>query len=240
MAASSASTQKTLFVVGAGASKEVEMPISSELKTLIANALNFRNTASDDADILHAIQSATNRSAPEINLYHQACKHICNAMPQVISIDNFIDQHSNDKRIELCGKLAIVRTILKAESQSSLFINLSNFNNKMMFESLEETWFASFWKLLTENCNKKDLEQRFSKVAFVIFNYDRCIEHYLHCSLRNTYQMSTSDAAHLVKCIEIYHPYGTVGSLPWQNTDNSVEYGDKPNSGQLLASSNMK
>lgn len=125
-------------------------------------------------------------------------------MPQAKSIDNFIDQHSDNKEIELCGKLAIIRTILEAEAKSSLFVDPSNIYNKMGFKEIENTWFTSFWKLLTENCSLSDLEERFKSVVFVIFNYDRCIEHYM------------------------YH------SLPWQNTVNSIMYGGTPMVNQLL------
>ena len=104
----------------------------------------------------------------------------------------------------------------------------------MNFVKLEGTWFTNFWKLLTENCSQVELEQRFKSVVFVIFNYDRCIEHYLYHSLQNTYPMSASEAAQLIKCIEIYHPYGTVGPLPWLSSSDSIMYGGTPNSAQLL------
>lgn len=235
------SSQKTLFVVGAGASHEVGLPIGSGLKECIVNVLSYKPKEGgiSDAIIGRALDIANNRFRSP---YIQACQHICGAMPQVISIDNFIDQHRGDGYIEQCGKFAIVRTILAAESKSSLFIDPSNINNKMKFgknpnsslKSLEETWLNSFWMLLTENCTAKDLEERFSKVVFIIFNYDRCIEHYLYHSLRNVYHMGEQAAAELVKSIEIYHPYGTVGSLHWQSEGNSIGYGEEPSHEQLL------
>lgn len=235
------SSQRTLFVVGAGASQEVGLPIGSGLKECIVNVLSYKPNEGGitDAIIGRALDMANNRFRSP---YIQACQHICGAMPQVISIDNFIDQHRGDEHIEQCGKLAIVRTILAAESKSSLFIDPSNINNKMKFgknqnpplKPLEETWLNSLWMLLTENCTEKDLKERFSKVVFIIFNYDRCIEHYLYHSLRNVYHLGEQAAAELVKGIEIYHPYGTVGSLHWQSKDNSIGYGEEPSHGQLL------
>lgn len=233
---------KTLFVVGAGASYEVGLPIGSGLKECIVNALSYkpREGSISDEIIGRALDIANNRNR---SLYIQACQHICEAMPQVISIDNFIDQHRGNEQIERCGKLAIVRAILAAESGSSLFINPLNVHNKMEFgnkhsnsllKPLEETWFNSFWKLLTENCTVEDLEERFSKVAFIIFNYDRCIEHFLYNSLLRIYRIGEKKAAELVKSIEIYHPYGTVGSLRWQSEVNTIGYGEEANHGQLL------
>ncbi len=189
-----------------------------------------------DYVIFNAFQVEASKSTqPNLtDLYVQAGHRIRDAMPQVISIDNFLDQHSDDKQIELCGKLAIVRKILEAESRSHLFIDPSNIYNKMRFSDIEHTWVTNFWKLLTENCSQEALEGRFKSVAFIIFNYDRCIEHYLYYSLQNVYNMSPGDAASLVKCIEIYHPYGTVGSLPWLGQPNSIEYGATPNPHQLV------
>lgn len=228
--------QKTLLIVGAGASNEVGLPIGSGLKAAIVQALSYQREIRGIGDELigRAIDLVAKREPAKIHQYHQACKHICEAMPQAKSIDNFIDQHSDNEQIELCGKLAIVRSILQAEAQSALFVDPSNIYNRIRFENLENTWFTCFWKLLTENCSQSDLEERLASVAFVIFNYDRCIEHYLYHSLQNVYRISAVDAAKLVNDIEIYHPYGTVGSLPWQNTGNSIMYGGTPSVNQLL------
>jgi len=239
------SQQKTLFVIGAGASNEVKLPVGADLKKLISNALDIRfddfgsRRISGDQLICDAFRVAA-RSDPrqDINPFLHSCWHIRDAMPQAISIDNFIDTHSDDKRIEICGKLAIVRTILDAESKSDLYYKLSRGNEKFKFHQLENTWFNSFWQLLTENCKASDLE-RLGKVALVIFNYDRCIEHYLHHAFQNYYKMSTSDASNILKHIEIYHPYGTVGSLPWQSQSHVIEFGGTPNPAQLLELANQ-
>ena len=89
-------------------------------------------------------------------------------------------------------------------------------------------------QLLTENCKAVDLEQRLSSVALVIFNYDRCIEHYMYHWLQNYYSINNSLAAKLLQGLEIYHPYGTVGSLPWLSSKNAIDYGATPTPKQLL------
>lgn len=71
-------------------------------------------------------------------------------------------------------------------------------------------------------------------VALIIFNYDRCVEHFLYHSLRNVYGMIGDKAADLVQSIEIYHPYGTVGNLPWQTGDSPVAFGEELYSQKLL------
>ena len=240
-ASSSKPTPKTVFVVGAGASKEANLPIGSELKKSIAKVLDIRfergfQMVSGDHDIVEALRVAVAGSDPQsrgINSFIHAGWRIRDAMPQAISVDNFIDAHSGDKQIELCGKLAIVRTILEAEAKSYLFVEFLG-DHRLKFGQLENTWFHSFVQLLTENCQSSDLATRLNSVALVIFNYDRCIEHYLYHAIQNYYAMSASDVAHLLQGLEIYHPYGTVGSLPWLSRKNEIEFGATPYPKQLL------
>jgi hypothetical protein len=243
-ASSNKPSAKTVFVVGAGASKEVKLPIGSELKKSIAKALDIRfkdgyTMNSGDAAIYDALSTTAESSEPPsrgvnpVTPYLQAGWRIRDAMPQAISIDNFIDAHKNDKRIELCGKLAIVRTILEAEAASTLFVNQQS-ERKLNYSQLENTWFNSFMQLLTENCTFADLPERIASVALIIFNYDRCIEHYLFHALQNYYGISFTDAAQLLQQLEIYHPYGTVGSLPWLSSENAIDFGATPDSKRLL------
>ena len=114
---------KTLFVVGAGASKEAGLPTGNELTATIAKKVDikfrdFNDQFSGDFEIAAALRShASDVDGPpgDINPYLPACWHIRDAMPQAISIDSFID-HQGDDKIEVCGKLAIVRSILEAQS----------------------------------------------------------------------------------------------------------------------------
>ena len=228
-------TPKTVFIVGAGASHEVNMPISSELKNLIAKALDikyefgFRMISGD-----HRIAEALSIVAKDINPYLKAGWRIRNAMPQAISIDNFIDSHSGDEHIELIGKLAIVRLILEAESKSALFIEFPSDQKRLNFDRLEKTWLHGFTQILFDGCSCSGLEQRLNSIALIIFNYDRCVEHYLYHAIQNYYEMPFSDVATLLQKLKIYHPYGTVGSLPWLSTNNAIEFGATPSAKRLL------
>lgn len=214
------------------------MPIGSELKKLISIALDFRPRSGNVGDevIASAIREA---SSGDIGPFLNACKHIHDAMPLASSIDNFIDVHSDDERIVRCGKLAIVRTILQAETDSSLFINQSRGDQQLEFDQLEKTWFNSFFHLFTQNCKPSDLAKRLKSVVFINFNYDRCIEHYLYYALQKSYRMDASEVAQLLReHLEVYHPYGTVGSLPWLNQPNAIHYGATPYPTQLLGLAN--
>lgn len=241
-------TEKSLvLVIGAGASNEVGLPLGSELKKQIGKALDIRyergiNRESGDEIIdgsfrVLASEDHQNRHN-NINLYLEAAWRIRDAMPQAISIDNFIDSHRSNDTIALCGKLAIARCILDAECKSKLKVDRDNINNKIDFPAVENTWFNSFFQLLTENCQQNDLPERLSKVGIICFNYDRCIEHYLHSSLQNFYGMSADDASSLLSNLEIHHPYGTTGKLPWQDIREGFQYGAAPNPRKLIMLAN--
>ena len=234
---------KILFIVGAGASSEANLPTGDKLKYMIADFLDMQfddmdSQISGDRLITEALRLYVKKkdkfSEGMNGQLINACCRIRDAMPQALSIDNFIDTHSDDKEIELCGKLAIVRSVLAAEQKSLLYVNNRTSEiNKINYRSLDETWYSSFMKLLTDSCKKEDLIKRLESIALIVFNYDRCIEHFLYNSLQNYYGIQPEEAGKLVNGIKIYHPYGVVGRLPWQG-GTSIEFGEKPQPSLLL------
>jgi hypothetical protein len=47
----------------------------------------------------------------------------------------------------------------------------------------------------------------------VIFNYDRCVEHFFRHALQRFYNVTAKDAASIVGKAKIFHPYGLAGEL---------------------------
>lgn len=234
-------TPKSLvLVIGAGASFELKLPLGSDLKQRIADLLDIRydfQRVSGDPLIDQAFKVLAQQPdgrVGDINPYLHASWQIRDAMPQAISIDNFIDAHRGNSLVERAGKLAIVRSILEAESESSLTIDASNILNRLRFEAVQTTWLNSFFQLLTENCQFDKLTQRFSRVGIICFNYDRCIEHYLFNALQNYYGVTAELASQALTHLEIHHPYGTVGPLPWMGGEQQIGYGGQVSSNQLL------
>lgn len=235
-----------VIVVGAGASKEARLPTGYELKGRIAKALKTRpegvyqrmicENELIERTLWQICQKQTNRQQQNINSFHYACQTIADAMPQAASIDNFIDAHRDDNEIVICGKLAIANCILKAESESTLRVNNQNINNTINFQDLEKTWYSSFFRLIVEGCQLSDISTRLTRIAIISFNYDRCIEHYLHHSLQNYYRIQPAGATELLKNFKIYHPYGYLGPLPWTIENfGTVNFGGKPNTDQLIS-----
>lgn len=235
----SGTTMKTVFVLGAGASKEANLPTGAELRREIATALDFEvefgETKRGDSLIVNAIILQVQKTKPDDRgeRYTHAARRIIAAMPQAESIDAYIDDHQGNREIEFCGKIAIVRSILAAERKSLLFVDKAKAEG-LKYAPLEQTWFNGLWQVLKEGCRRPDLDARLASIAIVSFNYDRCIEHYLYHALQNYYHVDQGVAAELVSRIEILHPYGRIGSLRWQRQANAIDYGDKIGAAQLL------
>jgi hypothetical protein len=219
-----------VLVLGAGASFEIGMPLGSTLKHQIAEALSFSSrldsTSRGDDRILKSFQIAgLDLRMAETAPFLKAAEQIKNGMPQAPSIDNYIDSHRSDPIIAICGKLAIVSCILAAEQKSKLWVSGNNIYNRIDFPSVENTWFNRLFYLINEGCQRDDVERRLERLKIISFNYDRSVEHFLHNSFKNYYEMSEQEATAAMNCLDIFHPYGTVGNLPWSRQPESIEYG---------------
>lgn len=213
--------QKTVYVIGAGASVEVGLPTGEILKNTISNKLNFQfgdwKVISGSQRIWDAIQAEVdklpnNEKRAALDSYQFAGHAISRALPGAHSIDNLIHIRGDNQYIALCGKLAIAESILEAERASYLYS--ATMQQKLNLKSLEGTWYVSFLKILLSDCRIEALGSRLEKLALIIFNYDRCVEHFLQHALQIVYEIPPNEAAKLVNLIEIYHPYGAVGKLP--------------------------
>ena len=213
--------------------------MGSELKAQIATALDIQyedgfNQSSGDRLIEQAIRlQIDNHGVQDINPHLTAAHMICRAMPQAESIDNFIDGHRDNTLIADCGKLSIARCILAAELASSMRVGIRDIYNNINFAELENTWYNAFFKTLVHGCQFSDMAERLSRVAIITFNYDRCIEHYLHSAFQNYYGVEVVEATELMRHLSIYHPYGYLGALRWEDTCRGIKFGAEVNATQL-------
>lgn len=235
--------KKLLALIGAGASKELGLPIGSELKENIARLLRIEfddwgsKLQRGDYSICEALRNhATTIYDGQrlINPFLADLHHISDAMPQAISIDHFINDQRGRDNIEICGKLGITRAILQSEKSSSLYLKNERREDRIDFSTTEASWLNPFARIITQSCTSNDLLNRFANIALIIFNYDRCVEHFLYHWLQSYYKVDQRLAAELVQSIDIYHPYGTVGPLPWQDQQRGVAYGADLHPQQLL------
>jgi hypothetical protein len=221
---------KIVFIVGAGASAELGLPVGRTLIRQIASLLDLhydagRLTGPDHLllDGLRSIAQAQNGN--NFTPYLAAARHICEGVGMQPSIDTFIDSLRGDRYIEAAGKAAIVRAILMAEKASALWSDPHRPDIAPDVRKLSETWLARLWERLTDGCAVGDLEKRAESVAFIVFNYDRSIQHYLYHAAQRHYRIGGDQAEQFVQSFKFYHPYGSVGALPWKGKFPAVAYG---------------
>ena len=237
--------KKLVLVVGAGASHEVGLPLGGELKKKIAASLDLqydfgqlkRGSGSPliNGAYQHIVQKANNGLMGDISPYVYAGWAVRDGMHQAMSIDNYLDAHKDNQLMIDCAKLAIAQIILESERNSRLFLNPIEQRNKLNFQELESTWYGHFFKVLVEGCQVDKMAERLSSVAIVTFNYDRCIEQFLHEALMNYYHIDSQSVSELMAGLKVFHPYGYLGELRWPATFPSVSFGEDIHPHQLIA-----
>ena len=185
-----------------------------------------------DGDILEALQHFM-RDQPSMMGYWDAARRIREGILFSRSIDAFIDVHRDDERIQKLGKLAIAKTILEQEQRCHMYIAPpgSAFHD---VPRLGKSWFVNFVRGLNEGVRREEIGRIFDKVSFVIFNYDRCVEHFLYNALQMHYGVDADKAKSLMKTLTVLHPYGKIAELPWENV-NGIPFGFAASRSNLLA-----
>ena len=104
-----------------------------------------------DPSIVEALRLCLNegRAVAKLNEHLKAGRQLGESARQALSIDNVIDA-LEDPKIELMGKLGIVRAILKAEAASHAFKVIEHMPDTLDLSRFDEAWYSSFTKLLTE------------------------------------------------------------------------------------------
>ncbi|WP_146127002.1 hypothetical protein [Labrys okinawensis] len=230
--------KNTLFIVGAGASVDFGLPMGSELKGKIADAVNLRYNHFDlvggssniSESILHI--DRINRSG-DANRLAASGRTIHTAMPQSLSIDNYLEAHQSDSNIVLMGKLGIAYSILKSENGSNIFYR--DPESSRIIPNTVSSWHNTLCQMMTEGVNKRNIEQAIENISIITFNYDRCLEYYISHWLANYYNIAIEISQKIVNRIPIIHVYGQCGRLPWQEGNSQIAtYGANVSGSALL------
>jgi hypothetical protein len=165
--------RSTLFNVGAGASNEVGFPVGVALAEKIGSMLEKRS----DSEATRGARYGDNEFFAELNRAHHkefsdyahAAARIAQGIRLASSIDDFLDIHSEDKRINGIGKAAIIRAVLKEERNSNLMVSQSNIYNKMDYSKIADTWFVKLMRVLGPGVTISNVANIFDNVAFIVF-----------------------------------------------------------------------
>jgi hypothetical protein len=206
--------KNTVFVIGAGASKEFGLPVGTELAIAISEKLDIRfddfgrKPVSGDLDLFRNVSNGKDAGTTQ-----QAAWLIRDGIILANSIDDFLHVHRHDEDVVRYGKAAIVKCILEAERSSKLHYDQTKLGASINFRGCADTWLVKLMRRLGSQLPHSDRAKLFDKCAFVVFNYDRCIEYFFVNALQRFYRIGLDEAQQIVASAKIYHAYGSTGQI---------------------------
>ena len=244
-----------VFVVGAGASKELGLPTGKELLETISSLAKSdydfgrqqtRNNVNEE--IANGISALCNRpisSNTDFNSRRAEMLRKAAWLSKISllapSIDNVLHTHKEDADIVNIGKIMIAHCLMVAE-RSSLIYNTSQqngsesifpfvgvFNGEQRY--LSETWLGELFRLLVEMRDFNEFIRALQRITFISFNYDRCIEQFLVSCATVYFRLTDPQAQTVLANLKIVRPYGTLGSL---HTANGLVYGYGRNGADIV------
>jgi hypothetical protein len=170
----------TVFIIGAGASSELKLPLGSTLRDNIALTIGYRFKGSElqdgDETLLDAIRRHFNDETIT-NTYVSAGRDLAATMPVHASIDEALHYWSAKPEAVQFGKIAIVNEILRAERNSSLFEDRKT--GRVETDKAMDAWLWPFLSMAVGSQTREEIEGVFDNITVINFNYDRTVEHYL-------------------------------------------------------------
>ena len=222
----------TLFVLGAGASFELGMPLGVTLAVQIADYLKFKfdygRIIEGNFDLFEALRSQfsnTDRDQTKLESHLNAASRVRSGIRIARSVDNYVDSHRGDLEVQMLAKVAIFDCILKGEKASKLSQKPDGSKSLYDVDKLEKTWIHEFVSLLFDGVSKDQLDDVFTNLSVISFNYDRCLQQALLLALHNLYHLDLNSCHDLVDKLEIVYPYGSLGPLKSLATAEAIPFG---------------
>jgi hypothetical protein len=233
---------KTVLVLGAGASFEAGLPVGVELKNNISKLTRYRMKFGeiDSGDRVFLNEVTRGLPGVQVQIVISALSKISNGITYVSSVDNFLEVHRDDELIQKCAKAAISKEISDAERHSALFVDRSNIYNTLDTSRLCKTWHLELAHIALEKANSDALATALRSFSIISLNYDRCAEWFLFNALMGLYNLSSGDAAELLKNLRVIHPYGAIGSPSWSSGTEAEEFGPDMRGRLALAANRIK
>lgn len=200
---------KTTIIVGAGASVDVGFPVGKDLKLDIAKILEVETSrfhiTLKNQDMNKCLQALSKNSSSSFAELAQKSNYISKQMKKAASIDNFLHAKRADPDILAIGKLAIALVISQCEHNSILSIKP---NETRDLSRADKYFLSDFMNLFIRGHSFDDLGKSAENLSFIIFNYDRCVEHYVYHWLTEYFD---EDCNALFNKITFQHTYGSLG-----------------------------
>lgn len=207
---------RTVLVLGAGASRPYGFPTSGELRTLLLGSPGSTKVFASlgvENNVEAAVRHEEDMLACAMNEPHylETFRRVFSDS-QRVSIDSFVAGRSgvtDAAMIERIARNAVSQIILGCEKNAHL----------------DGNWYQ--WLLEFIVAEGRDFPS--GLLSILTFNYDRSLEMYLWRAFKNAFGLTDEEALNMLNRINIVHVYGSVGQLmlPGQN---GIKFGDVLNS----------
>jgi hypothetical protein len=197
-------TTKTVFVLGAGASRPYDLPLGNELYQIVIRDLSTNRQIRND------LLNMTPFNESHIDNFIRALK-----FSGLTSVDAFLEKREEFVDI---GKAILAMELLKRESHEVLW-------------TTEQNWMQYLYAKMTTRTLD---EFGRNAVSFVTYNYDRTLEQFLHTSLVNSHGKSEEECKVALSQIGIVHLHGRLGYLPWQRDKDAIPFAQNPITPQII------
>ena len=200
-------TTPTTFVIGAGASKDYGLPISSDLRKEAHELLPQHSVY----QLIHEAGLCTPHKLNEIldDLRNQGTP----------SIDEFLFARQHDKTTMDVGRALIALLLARSLPDVKLPDSLGTKTMDWLGYIINKMCYSA------QNC--KEFIQGNTEVRFVTFNFDSIIEDRLEKAIRNLYrgnpEIQLREAVDVIRN-QVIHVHGKLPSLPQQPLPQRVSY----------------
>ncbi|HEA68247.1 MAG TPA: hypothetical protein ENI07_15720 [Desulfobacterales bacterium] len=198
----------TVFILGAGASAPYGYSTGAGLSTKIVNEFYDKLEA--------LLKNDSSLSETDMKLHLREAKLFLDVFEKApVSIDKFL---SINPFFSSYGKIAITLNILNEEKSSKSLKEMDSSDSK-------QDWYKLLFERMVSTLNNSSDFDRFreNKVAFITFNYDRSLDHFIYKSFRNTFWQSRDDFERSLNLNDfkkyipfpLIHVYGQVDKIRW-------------------------
>lgn len=189
----------TVFILGAGSSDPYGLPTGEALTRDVAKTITY---------LVNSVDEQTKLKQSKINMDMKALETMGSHLKNCggVSIDEWLSRNGGYLSY---GRLLIAKEINKRENAR--------------FKVGDNNWYEDLWaNYLLPDC-QRSADLRANKVAFITFNYDRSLEHYLYQMAMNMFSGEREhDIAEAIDSLTIVHVHGSVGRLPWQSNPENL------------------
>ena len=203
--------EKTVLILGAGASMPYKLPSGPGLKALMAKEL-----------MAFGRRSLTQpQHGFKIELLGEFRDYLLRT--PAMSIDVWLGIESNQRFLDV-GKSYLAKVLLNCERDAAIFDDI--LESHLPTEKTYPCWYRHLFQHLDgplEDFHKNQL-------SVITFNYDRSFEHFIYESLKANFSSEPVD--NIVKQAEtlpVIHVHGKLGNLPWQNVRDNIPYNSPSN-----------